>query len=121
MDPSGETPYTQQWSADFQRDLGTGFLLDLGYFASKGTHLIGVIDINQPVPFSYRDSLLCSATVTTHCIQPDAFVTGANTPLLKRIRQLPGYVGIDGIRSSFNSNYHSLQAQLQKRFAATHC
>ena len=36
MDPSGETPYTQQWSADFQRDLGTGFLLDLGYFASKG-------------------------------------------------------------------------------------
>ena len=116
MDPSGETPYTQQWSADFQRDLGTGFLLDLGYFASKGTHLIGVLDINQPVPFSYRDSLLCTATVTTNCIAPDAFVTGATTPLLNRIRPFAGYVGIDGIRSSFNSNYHSLQAQLQKRF-----
>jgi hypothetical protein len=116
IDPKGTTPYTQQWSLDFQHDMGLGFLLDLGYYGSKGTHLIGSLDVNQPAPFAYRDALACSATVTTNCIQPGNFVTSATTPLLNRIRPYTGYVGIDGIRSEFSSNYHSLQAQLQKRF-----
>lgn len=119
MDPSGTTPYTQQWSLDFQRDLGAGFLMDLGYFASKGTHLIGSIDVNQPVPFAYQDALTCPVGVTTNCIAPGAFVTSSTTPLLNRIRPFAGYVGIDGIRSAFNANYNSLQLQVQKRLSGS--
>jgi len=33
-----------------QRSLPGGVVLDAGYFGSKGTHLIGIVDINQAYP-----------------------------------------------------------------------
>jgi hypothetical protein len=111
------TPYLQQWSLDVQRDVGRGFLLDVGYYGSKGTHLIGVMDINQPQPGAYLTKIpQCSATVTKNCVQPGAFITGATTPLLNQIRPFLGYSGIDAIEPIFNSNYNSMQVNVQKRF-----
>lgn len=111
------SPYIQQWSLDLQHSLARDFLLDIGYYASKGTHLIGILDINQPQAGAFL-SLACNAVVTTNCVpltngQP--LVKGATTPLLNRIRPFPGYGGIDAIASIFNSNYNSLQIALQKR------
>jgi carboxypeptidase family protein/TonB-dependent receptor-like protein len=34
-----DQPFTQQWHANFQRDLGGGFVAQAGYIGSKGTHL----------------------------------------------------------------------------------
>lgn len=115
-DPS-RTPYTEQYSLDIQREMGSGFLLDVGYYGSVGHHLIGLMDINQPLPNAYQTQVAqCSATVTTNCIQPGAFVTSSTTYLLNAIRPYKGYVGIDSLQSIFNSNYNSLQVQLQKKF-----
>lgn len=111
------SPYSEQYSLDIQRDLGRGFLLDVGYYGSQAHHLIGQIDINQPQPNAYVTQIRqCSATVTTFCVQPGAYITSSTTPLLNRIRPFRGYVGIDANRSMFNANYNSLQLQLQKRF-----
>jgi outer membrane receptor protein involved in Fe transport len=112
------TPYNEQYSFDFQRDLGKGVMFDVGYYGSQGHHLIGVLDINQPVPGSYQTLLTqCSATVTTNCIAPGAQITSATTPLLNAIRPYLGYTGIDAMETIFNQNYNSLQVQVQKKFS----
>ena len=112
------TPYVQQWSLDLQHSLAKDFVLDIGYYGSKGTHLLGVLDINQPLPDAYLTQIRqCGGAITTNCVQPGAFITGATTPLLNQIRPFLGYGGIDAIETIFNSNYNSLQVQAQKRFA----
>jgi hypothetical protein len=51
-------------------------------------------------------------------VKPGDPIRGATTPLLNRIRPFLGYSGIDAIATIFNSNYNSLQANLQKRFGS---
>jgi hypothetical protein len=113
-----KTPYTEQWSLDIQQEVMPSLLLDVGYYGSVGRHLIGIADINQPRAGAYKTQVAqCSATVTTNCVAPNAFITTSNISLINPIRPFPGYVGIDGIRPWFDSNYNSLQASLQKRFS----
>ncbi|MDT8067827.1 MAG: TonB-dependent receptor [Terriglobia bacterium] len=110
-------PYTEQYSFDIQRDLGNGFMLDMGYYGSQGHHLIGVIDINQPKPGEYLDTLMCSATVTTNCVPQGSFITSSTRDLINRIRPYKGYIGVNAMETIFNQNYHSLQVQGQKKFS----
>lgn len=112
-----ETPYSEQYSLDIQRDLGRGFMLDAGYYGSQAHHLIGVLDYNQPTPFDYVTKLACPAGVTKNCVPAGSFITSATTPLLNRIRPYLGYTGVDMMETIFNANYNSLQVQLQKKFA----
>jgi hypothetical protein len=44
------SPYTQQWSLDLQHELLKDLMVDVGYYGSKGTHLLGGIDLNQVRP-----------------------------------------------------------------------
>jgi outer membrane receptor protein involved in Fe transport len=114
------TPYTEQYSFDIQHDIGGGFLVDVGYYGSQGHHLIGLMDINQPQPNAYLTALpRCSAVVTTNCwgSTTSAVITQAQSQILNQLRPYKGYTGIDALRTIFNSNYHSLQVQLQKRFS----
>jgi hypothetical protein len=119
LDPTPyHTPYSEQYSLDVQRNLSHGFLLDVGYYGSQAHHLIGQIDLNQPQPNAYLTQIRqCSATVTTNCVSPGAYITSATTPLLNRIRPFRGYVGIDANRAMFNANYQSLQVQMRKKFS----
>ncbi|HKE32514.1 MAG TPA: TonB-dependent receptor [Candidatus Angelobacter sp.] len=115
-----KTPYIQEWSLDVQRSLTKSLILDVGYFGSKGTHLLGILDINQPQPALYLTTLVCGGSnVPPNCVNPGDFIKGATTPLLNRIRPFLGYAGIDAIETIFNSNYNSLQANLQKRFGSS--
>src|SRR5262249_48553745 len=49
------SPYTQQWSLDIQRQIGTTWFVDVGYYGNNGIHLPGYADFNQPTPFAYRN------------------------------------------------------------------
>jgi len=111
------TPYTEQYSLDIQRELGKGYMLDIGYYGSQGHHLIGVLDINQPLPGAYRTLVPTCPTSTPNCLDPGAQITGTKTYLLNAIRPYLGYTGIDAMSTIFNSNYHSLQMQFQKQFS----
>jgi hypothetical protein len=44
------TPYVQQFSLDIQHVFTPTFMIDAGYFGTHGTHLLGMLEINQPQP-----------------------------------------------------------------------
>lgn len=100
------TPYVQDWSLDVQRMLPKSVLLDVGYYGEKGTHLLGIIDINEVHP-----GLAASLGYPT--------IFASNTPILNSLRPFPGYNAINTIQTRFDSNYNSLQVAVQKRFGSS--
>ncbi|HEX8836300.1 MAG TPA: carboxypeptidase-like regulatory domain-containing protein [Candidatus Acidoferrum sp.] len=124
--------YSQQWSLDVQRQFAGTWLADVGYYGSNGIHLPGFEDLNQAPVASY---LNCTAATpcfggpganTAACTVAGGCAVAVAAPVnsTKKSNQLnvlrpyigygPGLFFID----AFTSNYHSLQAQLQKRFSA---
>jgi len=118
-----KSPYSQQWSLDVQRQFGGTWLADVGYYGSNGIHLPGFEDLNQAPVASY---LNCTAgantaacTVAGGCA---VAITGpingnTNSNKLAVLRPYTGYGPGLFFIDAFASNYHSLQTQLQKRFA----
>lgn len=101
-------PYTQQWSLDVQRQLPRGVLFDVGYYGNIGTHLIGVVDINEAKP---------GAAVAAGIVAPGQAVgAGLATQRLNFVRPFQGYDAINLFKTIFTSNYNSLQTSVQKRF-----
>jgi hypothetical protein len=96
-------PYGQQFSLDVQRQWAPNLISDIGYVGSLGTHLLGEVDLNQPRPGAWQ-----SLGVPQ--------ITRSNTALLNQIRPYRGFDAINAIEPWFNSNYHSLQATIEKRF-----
>lgn len=103
------TPYAQHWSFDIQREIARGFILDVGYYGMKGTHLIGIRDINQVPP---------GLAVAQGIIPAGQFFTSANTPRLNALRPYKGYTAINTIETNYNQNYNSLQVGVDKRFGS---
>jgi len=99
-----KTPYVSQWSLDMQHQYPGDILLDIGYYASKGTHLPGFLDLNQPQPGAYIAQLGITPPVTS----------GTATNRLNAIRPFPGYGPISYFVDIFNSNYNSLQTSISK-------
>jgi hypothetical protein len=104
------TPYVQQWSLSVQRQLPRGLLLDVTYAGSKGTHLIGVVDINQAVPGT-------ALAAGLHAANGSTIFTSADDARINAVRPYLGYNAINAIRPAFDSNYNSLQIGANKRLA----
>ncbi|MCM3904862.1 MAG: carboxypeptidase regulatory-like domain-containing protein [Pyrinomonadaceae bacterium] len=124
IQPNWEDPYMQQWSLDLQHQIGNETLFTVGYFGSKGTHLIGAYEINElPPGFAISRgptgcAVLASTTPTAPCqVAGTGFFTAAATNILDQLRPFQGYRGINMITPQFNSNYHSLQVSGQRRFS----
>jgi hypothetical protein len=105
--------------------------MDLGYFGNNGIHLPGIIDPNQPAPASY---LKCTTAnkcfagpvavaangvdISSGCPTSQPCVNSSgNTTKLNVVRPFVGYGPETGFLDIYTSNYHSLQAQLQRKFA----
>ncbi len=106
-EPNFRQPYMQDWDLDVQDELPHNIIADLGYYGSKGSHLLGVVDINQPLPGAYLAVTGAPGTINS-----------GNENLINGLRPYVGYAGIDSYEPIFKSNYHSLQASLQKRFGS---
>jgi len=123
------SPYTEQWSLDLQQQVGTGWFVDVGYFGNNGTHLPGFVDTNAPVPGAWQKCAAPnSCTSGTNVIQFTAAnggaacnghpcITSNNTNRINVLRPYLGYAGLSDFEDLFTSNYHSLQAQVQKQFS----
>jgi outer membrane receptor protein involved in Fe transport len=98
IDPELRTPYIQQYNANVQWEFAHDYVLEAGYVGSKGTKLLQVITLNQPV---YNRS----ANVFTA-----PFGTALSTQ-----KNVAG--GIQQVQSSSNSDYNSLQLSVTKRFS----
>jgi hypothetical protein len=120
VQPQWKDPYMQHWSFDVQHMIGSKTMIDVGYYASKGTHLIGAYELDE-VPPGKAINTLCatgaSTTPTTACqVAGTAFTSSAAEVILDQIRPYRGYRSITMITPQFNSNYNSLQAIFQHRF-----
>jgi len=89
-----KTPYNTEWDLDIQHEVRRNLVVDVGYYGSKGTHLLGIADINQPLPGA-------------------AAAVGG---VLNRVRPFLGYGPINQVDTRFDSNYNALQAAANWRF-----
>jgi hypothetical protein len=120
-DTNWQTPYVQHWSLNVEQRLGKNTFFTVGYFGSKGTNLIGIIDINLLRP-GYALTQLCATGASTNptvaCQMPGAAFTSATQEnILDQIRPFRGYKAINMIKPIFSSNYHSLQISGQQRLS----
>ena len=91
IEPNFRDAYYQHWSFHAERDFTRDIAVSLGYVGSKGTRLPGGRDFNQPRP-------------------------GPGT--VQSRRPLPRYGNINLRYGGHSSNFHSLQARIEKRFTA---
>ena len=59
-------PSLQKWSLDLQRQLPGDLVLQAGYVASKGSHLIRTIDQNQPV----ANVAIANGSISPNALRP---------------------------------------------------
>jgi hypothetical protein len=113
-----QIPYSQQWNFSIQRQLPKGAVLEVAYVGSKGTHLIGIVDLNQaPVGAALAAGL--KNTTGTGANAPGTTVfTSSDWPRINAVRPFKGFNAFSSIESAFDSNYHSLQAHFRKSFGA---
>lgn len=121
VQPQWKDPYMQHWSFEIQHMIGSKTIFDVGYFGSKGTHLIGAYELEE-IPAGKAINTLCatgtSTTPTTPCqVAGTAFTSSASEAILDQIRPLRGYRSITMITPQFNSNYHAMQALFSRRFS----
>ncbi len=107
---TGDTPYTQSWSLDVQHQFGKATIVDVGYYGSADKNLLGIIDINQPLPGAYLTAGLPGVSTTT------PFPSSKNAQL-NAIRPFLGYGPINTIRPWFSGNYNSMQLSVEHRFS----
>src|SRR5215510_7690855 len=97
-DPELSTPYVQQYNANVQWELFKDYLLEVGYVGTKGTKLLQVISLNQPV---YNRTA-------------NVFVAPLG-PALGTQKMVAS--GIQQAQTSSNSRFNSLQISVTKRFS----
>jgi hypothetical protein len=145
VQPNFHTPYMQHWSLDFQHQLTNDTVFTVGYFGSKGTHLIGLTELNEVPPGVALNSQCARGTQfigqnpapTLVTCQPAGYafrnsnqttrnpnVLPGVTPftdllILDQLRPFKGYRSIAIVQPRYNSNYHSLQVSAQHNFANT--
>ncbi|HXG35159.1 MAG TPA: carboxypeptidase regulatory-like domain-containing protein [Bryobacteraceae bacterium] len=100
-----DPPTVYNWSFGIQRDLGFGTVLDVAYVGSVGRHLLHRSSWNA---LPYGTNFLPSS------IDP----TLGNRPLPANfLRPIRGMGDVSYIEFASTSNYHSMQTQLNRRFA----
>jgi Carboxypeptidase regulatory-like domain/TonB dependent receptor len=118
-----KTPYMQHWSLDFQRQFGAKTVVTVGYYGSKGTHLIGYTELNDLPPGKALTTQCASGSntlqtpgVTTTACQVAGTVFTATPTILDQVRPFRGFRSLDILTPRFNSNYHALQVFATRRF-----
>lgn len=124
IDPNLENPYYQRWSLGFQRELPYDIVLDISYVGSKGTNLYINEDANPQVRPELRTPLTAPAgyptcaigsTLTAANAIPPLFPAGSLCPITGRLDNLQGARTVR--TNGGDSNYHSGQLEVRRRFA----
>ena len=92
--PTFRVPSYQDYNLSVQHELMRNTVMEVGYVGTKGTHLLGDVNINQPT----LADRLANPTVDANALVPFA-----------------GYQAIVSRAPIFTSNYNSLQVSLTRR------
>lgn len=97
------TDYSQQWSLNVQRQMGRDWLFEIGYFGTKGSHLVRRPQGNPSPPGA--------GNINAKRKFKSAAIPGSNrvvSPLGPVFRH----------EWSGNSNFHSMQTKVERRFSS---
>jgi hypothetical protein len=97
----------QQWNLTVQRDLGHGFVVDVGYVGNRATQEALGLRINQSFPVGY----------TFHYNDGKTFTIEDSTPLLQR-KQYPGLRTGTAVVPWGHGTYNAAQMTLTKQMSA---
>ena len=100
VDPELKTPYVQQFNFGFQWEFARNFVFDIGYVGNKGTNLLQVITLNQPV-YNRTTNTFTNPLAPSTIISANKNITG----------------GVQQVQTTSLSNYNSLQMSVAKRFS----
>jgi hypothetical protein len=127
-------PYAQQWNFNIQRDLGKGWLLEVGYVGTRGSHLLGtgrpanpgrICTIVQPciIPASVGGNVDVPAGTPFVTKNPDGTIAITASTAANIDARVPSpFLGLANSRGFFqfqdgSSTYHGLQSTLSHRFS----
>lgn len=100
FDPGFRPSYTQSYDLNLQHSLTPSVIWQLGYVGTKGTHLLGMTDINPAQPGTAN---LPDPNLTRPYYTPPGTSAPGRFP----------FTVIDEARSNLGSNYNSLQTSLR--------
>jgi len=107
------SPSAQQWNLNVQRELTAGWVFQIGYVGTKGTHLREVSTPIQPFLLQNGESItLKDPNGVPYVITQN---TASNAPARSRVLGLSPS-GMQCFCNDATSIYHSLQASLTRRF-----
>jgi hypothetical protein len=107
------SPSTQQWNLTIQQNLRQGWVLELGYIGTKGTHLRETRDAIQAYDVRNNPITVTGSDGTTYTITQN---TANNVNARSRAVGL-GVGGYQLFADDANSNYNALQSTLTHRYA----
>jgi outer membrane receptor protein involved in Fe transport len=99
------TPHLYQWNFNIQRQLFESTTLTVGYVGSRGLHLYGARDINPVLP------------TLVNGVQVFGVPRGATPGIVSNPRLNPAAAALSSEAPVADSNYHSLQVGLNRRFS----
>jgi carboxypeptidase family protein len=116
------TPTTQQWNLNLQRELPGQILLDAAYAGSHGTHLIGFgYNLNQLDPQYLSLGLALDDRVPNPLfgkIPAGTPLSGSEISRRQSLLPFPGYLAVNVSNPPLGSTiYHSAQLKAEKRFS----
>ncbi len=126
-------PYAQQWNYNIQRALGKGWLLEVGYVGTRGSHLLGtgrpanpgrICTIGAPciIPASIAGNVNVPAGTPFVTKNPDGTIAITGSIAANLDARVPSrYLGLANSRGFFqfqdgSSTYHGLQSTLSHHF-----
>jgi hypothetical protein len=105
VDPHMRTPYVQNFNLNFQQQLGSRMVLQVGYVGSKGTKLFQFLDKNQPTQTQITAAdLACVPDHANGIYCPSGYGVPRSYD--------PNFFYLNQETSSANSMYHALQTSL---------
>lgn len=129
-------PYAQQWNFNIQRDLGKGWLLEVGYVGTRGSHLLGtgrpanpgrICTIASPciLPANIGQNVNVPAGTPLVTKNPDGTIAITGSTAANLDARVPTqYLGLANSRGFFqlqdgSSTYHGLQSTLSHHFTGS--
>lgn len=110
-DVVGKIPTTYSWNFGIQQKLALDSVLDISYVGSGGRHLLRARNLNA-IPYG--------ATFQPQNQDPTrspSATPGASALTAEFLRPYPGFADIRLLETAENSNFHSLQTSVNRRFS----
>ncbi|MEN6536297.1 MAG: TonB-dependent receptor, partial [Bryobacteraceae bacterium] len=126
--PSIKTPYSKRWEFSIQRQIGKQILAEIAYVGNHGSALTTTRQANA-IPRQYYSTLPTRDQTTInfftknvsnpfYSMLPGTGLSGTKVAQTQLTRPFPQFTGVSYETNEGYSDYHSLQARLEKRMSA---